>query len=469
MYTGDSLYQVIMNYNYDLFRGDSDISTYMQDHFHKYLSDLENAVKGPNPFLDEKFIANLNEKIPLIKDLCRKIVNISITHRNGFIKESYDKAYSLFNLMTPYFLSRFSWKKNDGWFYRIRQGDFRIKSGECSKAKKADLFHIKCNSRNLIGAYRYSVSGFPCLYLSSGKELCWFECGMPRQFSYCQMIIDEKGENALKLIDFSNRPVDLLSSVHVWLLNAEKDEAEKQKIYSYFMNYIITYPLAAACSVKVKDRGNRFVEEYVIPQMFMQWIRESDKFDGVRYKSSLNSNLVQGMGAVNIALPVKKFRDDGLCEMLTSKITISDIGYLDVSKEFEKYKVQLGEIEDFKNELWSDLLNSDIQGDYEWRLIEVCETVIKTYNDLMNGNYINGDLIFSYISCIYDYVSTIYRSKEIVIKECINRALHDEKNKINPDKIRTHIDTFHSLIGKVVHKHTVFDFGFANLENFEKI
>ena len=54
------------------------------------------------------------------------------------------------------------------------------------------------------------------------------------------------------------------------------------------MRYIVSYPLAAACSVKVKDRNSKFVEEYIFPQLFMQWIRKSDVVDGVRYKSSLN-------------------------------------------------------------------------------------------------------------------------------------------------------------------------------------
>ena len=67
----------------------------------------------------------------------------------------------------------------------------------------------------------------------------------------------------------------------------------------------------------------------------MQWIRETDEFDGVRYKSSLNTSLVDGMGAINIALPVKEYRADGLDRRLAEKITVSDIGYLDVNCDFQ--------------------------------------------------------------------------------------------------------------------------------------
>lgn len=52
----------------------------------------------------------------------------------------------------------------------------------------------------------------------SDRELAWFERGMPKQFSYCQMLIDEDNDNGLVLVDFSFRPVDVLSSITCWLL-----------------------------------------------------------------------------------------------------------------------------------------------------------------------------------------------------------------------------------------------------------
>lgn len=469
MYMDDHIFKVIRNYNYDLFRGNSNVSTYLGNHFKLYMTDIENAIKEDNPFLGDDFVSILVARIPLLKKICNQIVIVSETYRNGKIKEAYDKAYCLFELMSPYYLPRFSWEGSSGCFYRIRQGEFRIKDGKDSKTQKAEMFHIKDDLRNLIGAYRYSVSGFPCLYLSSDRELAWFECGMPRQFSYCQMRIEEDGKNALRLIDFSNRPIDLLSSIHIWLLNASKDKNEQEKIYNYFANYIITYPLAATCSLMVKQRDNKFVEEYVIPQMFMQWIRESNHFDGIRYKSSLHSNLVRGMGAINVALPVKKFRTDGLCENLTSKISISDIGYFDVNREFKKYDAYLDEIERFKNDLWADVFNSSFQGAYEWQLIEACEIVIKTYDALMDGDYQNSELIFSYIDCLNYYIASIYKNKKIIIEDCIKKAESEKNNSIDTTKIELHIETFYSLMEKVLHSHIVFHFDFENLANFEKI
>ena len=62
-------------------------------------------------------------------------------------------------------------------------------------------------------------------------------CGMPKQFSYCQMLIDEDNDNGLVLVDFSFRPVDVLSSITCWLLNArrkdKKDKKDKKEGITY--------------------------------------------------------------------------------------------------------------------------------------------------------------------------------------------------------------------------------------------
>ena len=65
------------------------------------------------------------------------------------------------------------------------------------------------------------------------------------------------------------------------------------------------------------------------------------------------------MGAFNIALPVKEFREDGLCENLTKKLLISDINYIDTVKYFEEKKRELiKEILDLKNEIWLFMIHS---------------------------------------------------------------------------------------------------------------
>jgi len=471
MYKGDLLFQKLLKYNFDLCRNKPDVPSYLKKHFECYIQDIEEAVSGHNPFLGSEFVSQVLGYIPLIQDYCNELVRIGRTYRDGQVKNAFDIAYDLFALIKPYYLPGFSWNERYGVYYRIRQGDFRIRPSEDSKMKKAELFHIKNEKRNLIGAYRFSIPGFPCLYLTSGLELGWFESGMPKQFSYCKMRIMESGENALRLIDLSNRPIDLLSNIYVWLLKARKDILEQEKIYQYLLNYIITYPLAASCSVKVKSRSDKFVEEYVIPQMFLHWIREDEKYDGVKYKSSLNTTLVQGMGVVNIALPVKKFREDGLCEFLTSKISVSDISYLDVNEDFIKYKKWLQDITEFKNQLWVKMIRDDYRGDYLLRLIDICENINVTYSSIINGNHLN-DIVLHQIECLADYVYTIQENKNNIINNNVTKAksYHStiDENELK-ETASIDLDTFYKLVTKGLHKHVVFNFSTESPDNFEKI
>ena len=473
----DDLRIVLSNYDFDFFKGNyCSVHSYLEDHFNKYVGEISGAVIGDNHFYGKDFIALLTSNIDFITEICNKITAISKTHYNGETKKAYDKAYALFELMSNYYLTRAPVSDKCSGFYRIREGDFRIQNSMDSKIQKAKLFHIKDKSRNLIGAFRYSISGFPCLYMSTGAELAWLECGMPKQFSYCQMVFDD-GENHLKLIDFSKR-ADILVSVNSWLYNARKnfDKIEEDKAYTYLLNYIITYPLVVACSIKVKQRGDKFIEEYVIPQMLMQWVRESDIFDGVLYKSSLDNTLTQSLGSSgNVALPVKRFRSDGLCESLTSKIKVSDIEYFDVSEEFAKYNTYLAEIDSFKNGLRLDIFSFNSLDPIEMnvirmyhQLIEVCEVVVKTYTSIIEGRYEDRELIFRYIGCLFDYVMTIYDGREMIISNCLS-GVNSEDDSF-AIKIKANIEKFYALlIRKVINKYMLFRFDFKSLENYENI
>jgi len=453
MIKDDRIYQVLLKYNFDLFRGDKNITEYMREHCNQFYCDICDAVKGDNSFLGEDFVNLLKDELGELQDICLIIPEILELNDRGLIKATYEKGFQLFERMKPYFYTRYSWRENGGFYYRIRQGDFRIKAGEDSKEKKMQLFHIKTTLRNRVGAYRYSVAGSPCLYLASDRELAWFECGMPKQFSYCQMLIDEDNDNGLVLVDFSFRPVDVLSSITCWLLNARRqDKKDVDVYYKFLLRYIMIYPIAAACSVKVKDRNTKFVEEYVFPQLFMQWIRETDEFDGVRYKSSLNTNLVDGMGAINIALPVKEYRADGLDRRLAEKITVSDIGYLDVNSDFQKYNDILEKIKDYINGIQMFMNQVPFYGHYMIELTDVCKCVIKTYNALMEGNYQNSELIFSYLDLLYAHASLLYANRDFKIQECINKTEARHRQAIDEEKLKEQFEEFHQLMNQIFHK-----------------
>lgn len=464
------LFNKLIKYDFKLSRGNNTVSQCLDNHLREYINDLKEYTNDPEICNKDKFKSILNDKIQFIEDSCNKLLEVLELYRNGRIRKSYEKSEEFFENLSEYFFINVNYKDND--YYRIRKGDFRIREGEDNKDKKSELFHIKNNKRNLINSYRYSISGFPCLYVSEGFELAWFECGMPSQFSYCKMELDKK---RLRLLDFSENPYNLKVNINNELISYP----DKEKIYRKLLNYIITYPIAISCSLKVEKRDDAFVEEYIIPQMLMQWIRNSNKFDGIIYKSSLNTTLIEGIYANNIVLPTKEFRDSGLDKGLTENIKVSDIGYFDVNKHFEDYRINLDELQEFKQELlnkpdhfaYSYIMNKI----YVREIIEMCDNINTIYGDLIMGNYSNLDLIFHSINCIYSYIYRFKNSKENIYEEFMtyinnNKSMCcdiDENSLIT--EIENDINKFYDISSQIVKMDTAFDFKVEELTNFEKI
>lgn len=49
---------------------------------------------------------------------------------------------------------------------------------------------------------------------------------------------------------------------------------------------VFMWPLIAACSIKVKHREDSFKPEYIVPQLLLQWIRNNQEIDGIRFSST---------------------------------------------------------------------------------------------------------------------------------------------------------------------------------------
>lgn len=143
MIKDDRIYQVLLKYNFDLFRGDKNITEYMREHCNQFYCDICDAVKGDNSFLGEDFVNLLKDELGELHDICLIILEILELNDRGLIKATYEKGFQLFERMKPYFYTRYSWRENGGFYYRIRQGDFRIKAGEDSKEKKCSCFTLK--------------------------------------------------------------------------------------------------------------------------------------------------------------------------------------------------------------------------------------------------------------------------------------------------------------------------------------
>jgi hypothetical protein len=192
-------------------------------------------------------------------------------------------------------------------FYRIRlhKENFPIEINS--------FFHIPFEKRGLVKTQRFSIPGFPSLYLGSSVYLCWEELNRPNINEFQAVRLKTIGR--LNIIDLAPPPINSTNP-------------------NDFYNYLMIWPLVMACSVKVRNYEDTFKPEYIIPQLLLQWVRENGNIDGISYQTThmnFKNALVEGE-FINIVLPVKDNKSRGLCDHLKSKFEMTHATSIQLSQ-----------------------------------------------------------------------------------------------------------------------------------------
>ena len=170
--------------------------------------------------------------------------------------------------------------------YRIRKKD----QSRALKPTKGSIFHVPFHSRRKVLSTRYSIAGYPCLYLGTTIDLCRIESDMKHSdagyAAKYKMIRDfERNGIWIRVLDLATKPADLTPKFKI--KNVDKD--------TFVENYLKMYPIIAASSVKANYRGPNypFVPEYIFSQLIMQWLRtkqNGSSISGIRYFTSRSKN-----------------------------------------------------------------------------------------------------------------------------------------------------------------------------------
>lgn len=311
----DQLLELLARYDCHLKRNEKSMIDFLSINFEQYLKDLRKAnVSEKNQLVGKEMCQKVDDVIDDVENNMREIINVLKMYRLGNIVDASIKFFNILDKMKPYLMIGYTGDFHKDSYFRILKVN-----KEQEKFERNEMFHIPLNKNHLIGTERYSMPGCPCLYLATQIELCWYECGQPKQFYISKFDIPDEEDNILKLIDFSQKSCDLKHSFFSWF-NNEKD---KDKVRNYLLKYLYTYPLRAACSVTVEHRDGRFKEEYIIPQLLFQWIRKDKDFYGVKYESCKFSDEVRRFGGYNLVLLTKDFDEDGYDKFLRNNVKIS--------------------------------------------------------------------------------------------------------------------------------------------------
>ncbi len=321
---------------------------------HHYNEKMELYIKELSSLPQSAFIDT--DKAKFISRLKFIIENLKIT-LSTYLDGHPAKAYKLFkemienadpNLSTELIYARTTTINSDSIFYRV-QKEYRplktfkgIKNGFSQVKNNIDLFHVPFQNRKNIGTTRYSIPGFPCLYLAGSIHTSWSECSL-------------KDRDLFHAISFKNhRPLYLVDLVPLNFIIQENggeipdilyNKSDKNKI---IIDYTYLFPLIFACHSKYKYNSKftgeiQFKSEYIIPQLLLQWYRDQKLIvDGIRYLSSTSEDTfpTQSFCKYNYVIPVTKCVDSGWCNDLLINFSSTDV-YSHVSNKSKQVMIDV--------------------------------------------------------------------------------------------------------------------------------
>jgi len=192
---------------------------------------------------------------------------------------------------------------------------YRIRGSGSSIHDRRDLFHIPLTMRTKIANNRFSIAGFPTLYLSNSLYVAWEELKRPDvNKAYCSAF---KSERIFALLD-------LRKEMFLDELSLKKTAGDIPS----FLIKAISFPLYFICSIKVCNPDDPFKPEYIFPQFTLRWARDVPSIQGVAYTSTRVHEQSEGL-FYNLALPVcykcmEATCDPFFCSNLAGLFSISE-------------------------------------------------------------------------------------------------------------------------------------------------
>ena len=308
-----------------------DFKNELEELFQRYMKNLEeNGI--PNEICQE------------VRIITNGIIESVDEYYNGYPEKSYKCFSPLMNsLVKKPLYSSFSQKKEEKSLTLFRAA----KVNDNKPYPRDRLFHTPYNLRSKISTSRYSIAGFPCLYLSTSLELC---CDEIKAIPQIDMIIASAFQNDIAdlsfinmtVIDLAIKPQDLVPEDN-YVYNEEGYKEKGRFIDPYILYeaekryyYLLWYPIIAASSYIRVNKQDPFAAEYIIPQLIMQWARtkireypKTTQLMGIRYFSCA-SEKASDMG-FNYVFPTSGklySKEQQFCQYLVHAFTLTEPVYL---------------------------------------------------------------------------------------------------------------------------------------------
>ncbi len=233
------------------------------------------------------------------KFLCMK--SIFNLYKNGYSLEKI-QTY-LFNHNTPSPSGNKQWSRDvlNKLLNNSNYTLFRVVSVNDNKPySRTRIFHTPYNLRSKVSTSRYSIAGYPSLYLGTTLALCCEETHINSNHNFALASLFQL-ERSIEYSNTNIRVIELGVKPQDFLNLEDTNESRERHISRHLLMdsdirsaYLLWYPLIASCSYIRIDKSDPFAAEYIIPQLLMQWVRNEigskkggkrDQLIGIRYFS----------------------------------------------------------------------------------------------------------------------------------------------------------------------------------------
>jgi len=215
---------------------------------------------------------------------------------------------------------------------------FRLRVNKSNRPfEHTEMFHIPFGKTHLVSNQRFSLAGYPCLYLGNSSYCCWEELNRP-DMERCNFAV-LRNEKLLNLLDLSP-PTEIRHSED-----------------------LLAYPLIISCALKITEDHSSFKSEYIIPQAVLQSIIKLNNkaisdinLDGIIYLSTrIGEKLFfnDDNEMYNYVIPTIYRKENRFCHNLTKLFTISEaITYQELWLKYPQLVAAFDEDLDVGNDLY---------------------------------------------------------------------------------------------------------------------
>ena len=432
----DFLRKIVLPKRY--FNDQFDICEKFQDEADEYMK-LIKLIDGSEFEKDKaEMIQNsLKDSIGEIQKNINSIIHIFTYHEEANPKAAQEEMDAMMERMREeiFIASIDDWVKidvKDKYFhtqFRLTPGSrfYRVRAVNEENAdiqnNPDELFHIPLSKKAIVNNERFSLAGFPSLYLSSMLPLAWQECGYPKKYYYSEYQYEKLNNSVYeRKLEDELRFFALYSPDEI----CDWGSTEKNNNFELWLRVIIRfmkqYPLILACSFVNQSGKVTYKQEYIIPQMLMQWVQRNNKMvQGIAYFTCTDLMMFNSRWcAYNIVIPaVGPYDDKKYSKMLREAFGWSRPQYYEVPLVDTIYnKADREYIYKFIEQVRENLRMIYFPQEYLEYLLKVSELCSCLYNILESSNTIDMELALHIMELLNKSYCQLDKGKvDSIIKE----------------------------------------------------